>query len=340
MNNNCKVSIVVPVYNAEKYLKKCVDSLLSQDYKNIEIILVDDGSKDSSPKMCDEYKKKNNRVKVIHKKNSGVSAARNSGIDIVTGDYVTFVDADDYVSKEYISYLVNNAIEEDAEISLTTYPYKVTNNKVSNPENKEENKRVLTGKDAAKMMLYYKIVISSWSKMFSADFINKNNIRFEEHLSYGEGFDFVIHSMINAEKVVISDKKIYYYRVDNENSAMTVFKEKMVTGSIDSQVSIKNRIENKFKNKEELGEMQKAYNYSNWHTHCDNLNTIYGSHANKDYKELSKEVSKVCRNKAKSAFNSNVPKKDQVKALIYLVSPRLAAYTINKLRTRKFTNYK
>ena len=100
-----KVSIIVPVYNVEKYIEKCLNSLISQSYRNIEIILIDDGSKDNSGKICDKYKKKDPRIKVIHKENAGVSEARNSGIQKATGKYLCFVDADDFVMNDYIKYL-------------------------------------------------------------------------------------------------------------------------------------------------------------------------------------------------------------------------------------------
>ena len=92
-----KVSIVVPIYNVEKYLEQCVDSIINQTLKEIEIILVDDGSPDNCPQMCDEYAKKDSRIKVVHKKNGGLSSARNAGIEVATGDYIGFVDSDDYI---------------------------------------------------------------------------------------------------------------------------------------------------------------------------------------------------------------------------------------------------
>ncbi len=101
-----KVSIVIPVYNCEKYLSACLNSLLCQTYKNMEIILVDDGSSDKSPALCDEYAERHMIIKVIHQKNAGPGAARNAGMNIVTGEYLTFVDADDYVSKKYVEILV------------------------------------------------------------------------------------------------------------------------------------------------------------------------------------------------------------------------------------------
>ena len=336
---NKKVSIVVPVYNAEKYLKECVDSLIKQDYDNTEIILVDDGSTDNSPQICDEYRKKDERVKVIHKKNAGVSAARNDGIKKSTGEWVTFVDADDWVEKDYVRYHLKNGVSNNSEICLSTFPNKVNkDNKVNNWNRSEDSIKTISGVEAAKMMMYYKIVISSWNKMFKMSFIKNNNILFKENLSYGEGFDFVINSMLKANKVTIGRGKVYNYRVDNENSAMTVFKEKLVTGSIDSQNNIKKRIYDSYSNDSKiLDELLKAWKYSNWHTHCDCLNTIYGSDNSKKNQNLTKKVSKVCRKTAISAFNNNVPTKDRLKGVLYLVSPYVASIIINKMRMRKFT---
>ena len=97
-----KISIISPVYNVEDYLKDCVESILNQTYKNIELILIDDGSTDNSGKICDEYASKDNRVKIVHKKNGGLSSARNAGLDIATGDYIFFVDSDDFLYKNSV----------------------------------------------------------------------------------------------------------------------------------------------------------------------------------------------------------------------------------------------
>ena len=98
----CKVSIIVPVYNVEKYVERCIESIIKQSYKNLEIILIDDGSKDNSGKICDEYAEKDNRIKVIHKKNGGLSDARNTGLNIADGEYICFIDSDDYIHKDLV----------------------------------------------------------------------------------------------------------------------------------------------------------------------------------------------------------------------------------------------
>ena len=95
---NSLISVIVPIYNVEKYLDKCVDSIINQTYKNLEIILVDDGSPDNCPQMCDDYAKKDSRIRVVHKENGGLSDARNAGMKVATGEYVSFIDSDDYIS--------------------------------------------------------------------------------------------------------------------------------------------------------------------------------------------------------------------------------------------------
>lgn len=113
---NSLISVIVPIYNVEKYLQKCVDSIINQTYKNLEIILVDDGSPDNCPKMCDDYAKIDNRIKVVHKKNGGLSDARNAGMKVATGEYVSFIDSDDYVSLDFYETLLQTMIDNDSDI--------------------------------------------------------------------------------------------------------------------------------------------------------------------------------------------------------------------------------
>lgn len=111
-----KVSIIIPIYNVEKYLDRCMQALINQTLQDIEIIMVDDGSPDNCPKLCDEYAQKDNRIKVIHKRNGGLSDARNAGLEIATGEYVAFIDSDDYTSIEAYETLYNKAKETNADI--------------------------------------------------------------------------------------------------------------------------------------------------------------------------------------------------------------------------------
>lgn len=154
-NEDTKVSIIVPIFNVEKYLPKCIDSIIQQTHKNIEIILVDDGSPDKCPQICEDYKRKDDRIVTIHKKNAGVSAARNSGLDIATGKYICFADGDDYLMEDYIEYLLDMAVDNAAEISLTTEMF--TN--YQNQQTLNTHTSIRTGEDATEGILCYRIPI-------------------------------------------------------------------------------------------------------------------------------------------------------------------------------------
>ncbi|MGN0521376.1 MAG: glycosyltransferase family 2 protein [Eubacterium sp.] len=118
-----KISVIVPIYKTEKYLDKCIESIVNQTYENLEIILVDDGSPDGCPRKCDEWAERDSRIKVIHKENGGISSARNAGLDNATGDFIGFVDGDDFIENDFYEILINNLIENDADISFCSFKY-------------------------------------------------------------------------------------------------------------------------------------------------------------------------------------------------------------------------
>lgn len=326
------ISVIVPIYNVENYIEECINSILNQNYRNIEIILVDDGSKDNSGKIADRKSKEDDRIKVIHQKNSGVSTARNVGIDNAKGEYICFVDGDDYLSSNYITYLYELIEKNDADVSLTPFPRKFNNSNVLDEENGENDDiRVWKGQRAAEEMLYYNIVISPWNKMVKKEIIDKYNIRFNSKLAFGEGFNFSIDCFQRANKVAVGKKKLYNYRVDNPTSAMTKFSMKLIDGSIEAQKTIKNNLV------ERTPKLLKACRYANWHTYCDCLNTMIGARVNKKYTEKYREVKKVCRKDAICVVKAPIPKKEKIKGLLYFINPYMSAKLINHFRLRKFT---
>ncbi len=127
---NCKVSVIIPCYSVEKYLDRCLNSVINQTYQYIEIILVDDGSTDSTPTLCDEWATKDSRIRVIHKANDGLANARNTGIEICTGDYVMFVDSDDYIEPDMVEFLLNLAVQYNADVSRCGYYYDYDNGEI------------------------------------------------------------------------------------------------------------------------------------------------------------------------------------------------------------------
>lgn len=207
------ISIVVPIYKVEKYLELCVDSILGQTYKNLEVILVDDGSPDGCPQICDDYAKKDSRVKVIHRKNGGLSAARNSGIEIATGDYIGFVDSDDYIHFQMYEILLNHLKEKQADLAVCGV-LDVFNMEQKDAEIVSEQLRVMTNMEAMKGIYreYGTDMVVAWNKLYKKEIFDT--------ICYNEGKihedEFMIHKVLNqAEKVVCTDAKLYYYQRGN-----------------------------------------------------------------------------------------------------------------------------
>lgn len=205
-----KVSIIVPVYNVSEYIEKCVESILSQTYKNIEVILVDDGSPDDCPQICDDIATKDGRVKVVHKKNGGLSSARNSGIEIATGDYIAFVDSDDYVFNDYIETLVNACIENDCKISACGYFEYYSENYCKTVCG--ASSYTISPEEAIKDIFTMKneICVVAWNKLYAADLFMQHNIRYPEGKIHEDVFTtYKLCALSN--KIVYVNKPLYYY---------------------------------------------------------------------------------------------------------------------------------
>lgn len=206
------VSIVVPVYKVENVLHYCIDSILNQTYKNFELILVDDGSPDNSGKICDEYAKKDNRIKVIHKENGGVSSARNCGIDAAKGKYICFVDSDDYVNKNYLEILIRTKSEHPEFDNIWCYFQTVTNyDSTGGNLIVDDNKNIYSVKDI--MTLHEKwLDAGPVCKLYDRKIILENGLTFDSNLSLGEDliFNFQYLDCTNG-KILVIPKKLYSY---------------------------------------------------------------------------------------------------------------------------------
>ena len=203
-----KVSIIVPIYNVEKYLSKCIESILSQTYKNIEIILVDDGSPDNSPQICDEYAKKDDRIIVIHKANGGVSSARNAGIDIATGKYIGFVDPDDYIENNMYELMMNKIEEYQANIVICGYDYINENYTVERHYHIQQDE-ILTQKQFMSMQFDMPPTIRHGvvNKLFIAKTLKK--IRFPEGINSSEDVYVLAEYTKFIKKAVFIHKPLY-----------------------------------------------------------------------------------------------------------------------------------
>lgn len=202
------VSVIVPIYKVEKYLKKCVDSILDQTYTNLEIILVDDGSPDNCPKFCDEYAKQDDRIKVIHKENGGLSDARNAGMKIATGEYVSFIDSDDYISCDFIETLYYTIKAENSDIvECDIVRFEDGTTPVIEKENCDINS-FSTEKGLSMLMAESKFHQYVWNKLYKSDIAFK--IPFAKgKLNEDEFWTYQIFGQ--AERVTKINKPMYFY---------------------------------------------------------------------------------------------------------------------------------
>ena len=239
-DNNPLVSIIVPVYKAEKYIHQCVDSLLTQTYRNIEVILVDDGSPDRSGAICDEYAAADSRVKVIHQPNGGVSVARQTGMDNATGDYFIHADPDDWVESTMIEELMAKAIEEDADMVICDY-YEEDGGKSSYKHNNIENTT------SAKRLLEMTIsdaYLTSFCLMLVRSVISKA-IRLTPVMSCREDQLYIVRLLNNNPKVSYLPKAFYHYRIDNASSLTHDFSEKRVDSCYKFAIEVNKEISNR-----------------------------------------------------------------------------------------------
>lgn len=224
------VSVIVPIYKVEPYLHRCVDSILSQTYINLEIILVDDGSPDNCGKICDEYAQKDNRVKVIHKKNGGLSDARNVAIDEATGEYITFVDSDDYIDICYVDYLYLIALQNQCQVAIVQ-PCSFYENTKPNKKQHIERIDVLSPLEAIKAMFYQKrIETSAWGKLY-------HRTLFETGIRYPKGLLFednpvTFRLLYHSNQVVVSNNQFYFYLIRSNSIERSSFDKTKIQSAV------------------------------------------------------------------------------------------------------------
>lgn len=217
--NEYKISVIVPVYNAEKYLDSCIQSVLKQTYPNWELILIDDGSKDESGAIADRYKQTENRIQVVHQQNAGVSAARNQGLDMATGDYIVFLDADDELTTDCLNKLLKNAVENHADIVAGKCS---SDRNLTNPSGEIT---VWRGEEALKNALMDNpFTYSAWAKLFHRECIG--NTRFVPEIKINEDSYFIFQLLTKKTTFVGIEDEIYVYKENPDSASRAVFSDK------------------------------------------------------------------------------------------------------------------
>lgn len=202
------VSIIVPIYNVEKYLEKCIKSIINQTYRNLEIILINDGSIDESANICEKYKEQDNRIVFINKKNGGAASAKNEGLKVAKGDYIAFVDSDDFIEPDMIEYMVNTIKKYNADIIQCSFT-----NLYKNTEKFKQDKIIeqkIESKDFLELFLTKWDSSLFWNKLFKREVIE--NVFFKQGRCIDDEF-FTYKCVINSKSIVTSNKIVYNYRM-------------------------------------------------------------------------------------------------------------------------------
>lgn len=306
--DNKKISIIVPIYNVEEFLNRCIESLVNQTYKNLEIILVDDESPDNSPAICDKWAAADSRIVVIHKKNEGVAVARNTGLSQATGDYIGFVDGDDYCFKTMYEHLMHNAAEYDADISMCSYYESADEvDDVENSSCKAEPVSYDTAMKNVCMGEYMYGVL--WNKIYKAELV-KGIVM--PALKCSQDLPYNYFAFKKAQKIVLSDEMLYFYRVRQTSTT----KSKFGYGALDAvkarEIILKNEKNDEFE----------PYATQSYINSC--FTALSGMISNQSCLDKYDEVrDKILQYKKLILSSDLYCKRDKVKVTVLSVSPKL-----------------
>ena len=220
-----KVTILIPVYNVEAYLPQCLDSILCQTYRDLQVVLIDDGSKDNTLAVAQEYARKDSRIEVYHQENQGVATTRNNLLKKIKGDYVLFVDSDDWIEPDMVEFLVRKATDNNAEVAMCGMVVNDT------PVKKEYTESLLSQEECVRAFLFHNELRGSLcNKLVATSLLH--NVWFHCGISYGEDALFCWHFFQNAQRIVMTDRQLYHYRMNDSSISHQSFGDKKLTGHL------------------------------------------------------------------------------------------------------------
>lgn len=326
-NENPMVSVVIPIYNVEKYLKNCIDSILNQSFKDFEIILVNDGSTDKSIEICNEYVKKDSRIILINKKNGGLSSARNAGLNVAKGKYISFIDPDDCISENYFNILVEKAENNNCDVIVSGY--KTIPNNIEIIPSYKLNK-ILKGTD---FILSSDNVHSKnelcfvWRYLYRLKLIKENKILFNEKIFIGEDVVFNLEILCNSGRVVAISDILYYYTTNNFNSLMRCKFKPNLEKSLIEQYERRMYLSTKYKlmdNEEYKNDLANYYINSIYRMLINNLK-------NSEISNFKDEVKRISNNKMFRESTKNLGLKykcNNFKEYIFYLSLKFKIYPL------------
>ena len=286
-----KFSLIIPVYNAENTISRCVDSIIRQSFSDYELILVNDESEDKSLAVCEGYAKKNKNIRVINKENGGASSARNAGLDAALGDYVLFVDSDDYIDDNYFAELSGAEQKE----GLTVFTYFVKNDKsfiakkVSDPVATASSDLFLI----SKMLILTRLINVPYAKIFDRQLIETFHMRFDERMPVAEDFNFCLAYLMKCKTISVKNIPVYIYDTTNDHSLVRKKKE----GLIDIYPTVFDTAYETIRHSDFTNEQKYAL-YRIWDKlHTDSFGTCIMEEFkdnNKSSREIKKEIKRMC----------------------------------------------
>ena len=318
---NKKVSVIVPVYNMEKYLSRCVDSILSQTYADLEVILVDDGSKDSSAAICDQYAERDGRIKVVHKANGGLSSARNAGLDLATGDYIGFVDSDDYISPEMYSVLCHHIENSDCEIANVMYVRADENGRTTPSKVPHNTDKEIEAEQFAKELMLHTGDVSVCTKLFRAELFK--NIRFPEG-KLNEDLLFILDVLGRVRKIAFAAHVGYFYFT--RSGSISGGYGKAVIDMVGNSLLAKQTVDTAFPSLRKETERFAIFQ------HMAYLLLVPEKDAKKENIVYISALKYLRRNAVRAIFNRNLTLKNKLAIILLSVMPKTTAKYYQKKR--------
>ena len=288
-----KISIIIPTYNNSKYLKRCVDSVLNQSYNNIEIIVIDDGSTDDTNSVMSEYKN-TKKVKYVKQSNGGVSSARNNGLKMAHGDYIMFLDSDDYFCQNYCEKMLSNIVKNNSDICLSGINY-IKNDKSERIDFYNTNKLFNTSeiKNLISDNIYNYLLYPVWNKIYNKKILE--SINFDTSLIMGEDFIFNLQCLCNCKKVSYITENYYNYVINNNSTTSKMRKYNTII-SIENEINYSKKVDsylNKIGLEKKIIEKRKKWNYSlSYNKICNNIFAKNNPYKSKERKKIINEIKK------------------------------------------------
>lgn len=315
--SNPLISIVIPAYNVERYIERCLDSILKQTYRNLEILVIDDCSTDTTSNIIDSYANRDHRIRAIHHKNNlGYSGARNTGLDNCHGKYVTFVDADDWVEIDYVKYLYTILSETAADVSLSRNFFTSRFKK----QIAQDHVNIISSEDMLCDIFYNRIHVGVWNRLYSISVIG--NHRFRLASKTGEGMEFNTEVIPSACRIACGLRRVYTYNVDNNMSATKKPNvDKQALGAIENIEFICNRMTGL------SNRLNDALKYQYFTTSLYSIEHLIRANALRSHKKFYRHLCSVCRTIAFSTFFMDVSIRQKIKSFAVIISPFITAYS-------------